>query len=314
MAQQPETTNDNVNVTLPEVTPIWHAGALDEGNVSDDPVYSELTAALYGSSWYGRVTPEELEFYRAWIDGSRTLEVGSGTGRLSIPLLQAGCDVYGLEISTVMLGQLRSTLSAEQGQRFICWNALQTPFPVDDETFGAVIIPFSSFSLMHNHVQDPGENRMFHEFYRVLRPGGLVILNDARTYKHDRNRGMASFGQQELDGKSDQSMTGVVQDDTLILTFEQWHPDHGEIKEEWISTFYLQDTRLVPQLVMRQREIRYTRVRDGEVLEAHHEVIPVWDVSEYPLLGEDANFEYLTQEVTPSFHVSDTVNHIFRKT
>ncbi|MEQ9482745.1 hypothetical protein [Coleofasciculus sp. F4-SAH-05] len=53
-------------------------------------------------------------------------------------------------------------------------------------------------------------------------------------------------------------MQGWVDNDTLILTFKQQHPKQGEIKEEWISKFSLKETRIIPKLVIREREIVFT--------------------------------------------------------
>jgi len=256
-----------------------------------------------------------VDYYRGYIQDGITLEIGCGTGRLLVPLFQAGCNIYGMDISAPMLEKLKSQLPSADRHRVVQWSTLETPYPVDDESFDRVIIPFSSFGLMHEgHIDDLDENKVFHEFYRILRPGGLVILNDARIYVHDKSGNhKASIAQQELEGKQDKDMEGHVKDNKLFLTFKQHHPKHGEIKEEWISTFTLKKTRLIPALVIREREIVFTRLRDHQVLEKQHEIIPVWDAEDYPALGKDAGFEHVKTETTPKFHVSATVAHIFRK-
>ncbi len=285
-----------------------------ENSVMEEPVYSELTAELYGSSWYSRLSSAEIDYYRSYIQDGTTLELGCGTGRLLIPVFQAGCDIYGMDISAPMLERLKEKLPPDQRHRVIQWSILKVPYPIDDESLDYITVPFSSFSLMHDgYVERVDENTAFSEFYRILRPGGLLIINDARTYVHNKTGGSAAIAQQELDGKEDKDMEGCVKDNMLILTFKQQHPKHGEIKEEWISKFSLKETRIIPQLVIREREIVFTRVSDGKVLERQSETIPVWDVEDYPKLGKDAGFEYLKGEETPDFHVSATVNHIFKK-
>lgn len=295
------------------MTGIWQPIA-SENSAIEEPVYSELIAELYGSSWYGRLSAAEIDYYRSYIQDGTTLELGCGTGRLLIPLFQAGCDIYGMDISAPMLEGLKEKLPPDQHHRVIQWNALKVPYPIDEASLDYITVPFSSFSLMHDgYVDRVDENIACREFYRILRPGGLLIINDARTYVHDRAGGSGAIGQQELEGKEDKDMEGRVQDDLLILTFKQQHSEHGEIKEEWISKFYLKDTRIIPKLVIREREIIFTRVSDGKILERQSETIPVWDVQDYPKLGEDAGFEYVKSELTPDFHVSATVNHIFKK-
>lgn len=295
-------------------TCIWKTGLYEQAAASDECVYSDLTADLYANNWYGRLSQEEIQYYRSHIREAVTLEIGCGTGRIFIPLLECGCDMHGMEISEPMLNKLKSSLSPGDQHRVILWDALNTPYPVDDETFDMVTIPFSSFGLMHNnHIEKLDDNVMFHEFYRILRPGGLVILNEVRTYVHDRSGGMESIARQALQGKKDKDMQADVKGSKLFLTFHHYHPKHGAIKEELISSFSLKKTRLIPDLIIREREIIFTRVSDNKVLERHHEVIPVWDILEYPVLGNNANFKYLKKEETPKFHILATVNHIFQK-
>jgi ubiquinone/menaquinone biosynthesis C-methylase UbiE len=46
----------------------------------------------------------------------RTLEIGIGTGRISLPLLQEGVPVTGIDVSTRMMAQLRAKLNNEGGK------------------------------------------------------------------------------------------------------------------------------------------------------------------------------------------------------
>jgi SAM-dependent methyltransferase len=61
------------------------------------------------------VEPEELAFYRSWIenDGEPALDLGCGTGRLLLPMRRAGLRVDGCDISADMLARCRETADAE---------------------------------------------------------------------------------------------------------------------------------------------------------------------------------------------------------
>ncbi|MEQ9482744.1 class I SAM-dependent methyltransferase [Coleofasciculus sp. F4-SAH-05] len=178
------------------MTGIWKPISAENSAIAA-PVYSELISELYGSSWYGRLSSAEIDYYRRYIQGGTTLELGCGTGRLLIPLFQAGCDIYGMDISAPMLERLQEKLPADECHRVIQWNALNVPYPIDDGSLDLITVPFSSFSLMHDgYIDRVDENIAFREFYRILRSGGLVILNDARTYIHDKAGGSAAIAQQ----------------------------------------------------------------------------------------------------------------------
>ena len=295
---------------------IWKFLPSDKTSQCEQTVYSELISELYATScWYGRLSQEEVDYYRGYIQDAITLEMGCGTGRLLVPLFQAGCNIYGMDISNPMLKKLKSLLPPKDRHRVVQWSTLETPYPVDDEIFERVIIPFSSFGLMHEgSIEDLDDNKVFREFFRILRPGGLVILNDARGYVYDKScHNIASIVQQEYDGKQYKNVKAQIKDNNLFLTFKHHHPKHGNIKEERISTFSLKKTRTIPALVIRERETVFIRLRDNQVLERKHEIIPVLDAEDYPVLGKNAGFEHLKTETTPRFHIYATVSHIFRK-
>lgn len=57
----------------------------------------------------------DVAVYRGYADyvGSPILELGCGTGRLLVPLAQAGLEVHGLDRSPAMLARARARLEAE---------------------------------------------------------------------------------------------------------------------------------------------------------------------------------------------------------
>nr|HMT12010.1 class I SAM-dependent methyltransferase [Ignavibacteria bacterium] len=63
------------------------------------------------------------DFYRDEISQTRgrVLEAGVGTGRIFLPALAAGADIYGLDYSERMLARLKEKLPANEHHRV--WNA-----------------------------------------------------------------------------------------------------------------------------------------------------------------------------------------------
>ena len=62
-----------------------------------DPVHYDLLAQM--------TAPDDLPFYRQLVEarGGPVLELGCGTGRVTLPLARLGVEVVGLELSSEML-------------------------------------------------------------------------------------------------------------------------------------------------------------------------------------------------------------------
>ncbi|MGB7874599.1 MAG: class I SAM-dependent methyltransferase [Anaerolineales bacterium] len=101
--------------------------------------------------------------------GARILEVGTGTGRISIPLLERGADLIGCDLSGEMLSRQRKKYSTA---RLVRADAARLPFPSNH--FNAVLI------VHVMHLIGPWKEAL-REFKRALKPGG-VFLN-VSTYE-----------------------------------------------------------------------------------------------------------------------------------
>jgi SAM-dependent methyltransferase len=112
--------------------------------------------------------------------GVRVLEIGIGTGRISIPLLALGANVSGVDISTRMMDRLRANLAARQAEQpGAPWGTLSlhqadmTALPFADGAFDAVV------AVHVFHLVYPWE-RALDEALRVLAPGGSLLLGNDR--------------------------------------------------------------------------------------------------------------------------------------
>lgn len=91
------------------------------------------------------------------------LDVGTGTGRISIPLLQHGADLIGCDISSKMLSRLQEKLpSARIAQ------ADASVLPFSTANFDAVL----TVHVLH---LIPPWREALHEFRRVLKPNGVYL-------------------------------------------------------------------------------------------------------------------------------------------
>ncbi|MFF2721908.1 class I SAM-dependent methyltransferase [Streptomyces sp. NPDC058011] len=113
------------------------------------------------------------------------LDMGCGTGRFTVLMAQAGARVSGLDISRAMLDQAHEKL-AEHGHAADLREGDMAHLPFDDASFDTVT---SMLALMHIPLED--RQAVFDEVYRVLRPGGRMLLGVKNTlieqfFKADR--------------------------------------------------------------------------------------------------------------------------------
>ncbi len=112
------------------------------------------------------------------------LELGCGTGRITLPLVQSGCTVCGLDNSERMLDQLarkaESQLNAEQRLR-LEWHLQDMKDYSLERRFNLILCPFGAFNYL---VEDEEQAGFFASTRKHLSRGGLFIL-DAFVPHHD---------------------------------------------------------------------------------------------------------------------------------
>jgi ubiquinone/menaquinone biosynthesis C-methylase UbiE len=99
---------------------------------------------------------------------ARILDVGTGTGRISVPLLERGADLIGCDLSTNMLRLLQEKLPAA---RIAQADASRLPFPTGQ---------FDIVLTVHVLHLIPPWREALREFRRVLVPGGTYL--NVRTW------------------------------------------------------------------------------------------------------------------------------------
>jgi len=112
-------------------------------------LYDSVIADFYDASPMVAGRMQDLLFYVAAAReyGAPVLELGCGTGRMLVPLAQAGFSVTGLDISTKMLEhaeQRRTLLGTAQRERIRLVPGDMTRFALGEQ-FPLIIIPFRPF-------------------------------------------------------------------------------------------------------------------------------------------------------------------------
>ncbi|MFQ5648403.1 MAG: class I SAM-dependent methyltransferase [bacterium] len=122
-------------------------------------------------------TQVDVEFYLDYARqcGSPILELACGTGRLTIPLAEAGHEIYGVDFSENMLALCRGKIEGNnlvERIHLFCDN--MTRFDLPRKDFTLVFIPVRSF--MHLFTQSD-QLACLRRAFEHLRPGGLFIVD-----------------------------------------------------------------------------------------------------------------------------------------
>jgi SAM-dependent methyltransferase len=120
----------------------------------------------------------DIDWYRrrAKTVGGPVLELGAGTGRITIPIAEDGVTIHALDASAEMLGVLRrkvASLSDDVRGRITITEADMRSFELA-EKFALVICPFRAF--LHN-LTDDDRLACLGRVRAHLRPGGRLAFN-----------------------------------------------------------------------------------------------------------------------------------------
>ena len=200
--------------------------------------YGRLVAEVYeldkpvGKSFAG------LEYYTRQLAGvtGRILEPATGTGRVLIPLLEAGFTVEGLDTSPDMLALCRQHCR-DRGLDPVLREAAMTGLE-EPAAYQAIIIPAASIMLLDGRDEAP---RALAAFRGSLVPGGRLILDveapslvtepaTTRYWRRDPYLWTLQVMHTEYDPAANQT--------TSFLRYEKWR-DGGLVATE-LQRFRLQ--------------------------------------------------------------------------
>jgi SAM-dependent methyltransferase len=166
------------NVTR-RAQPLERQASSGEGVVSDQPQTWHYGLVARWWAEFNAADPDELAFYRAFVerDGQPALDLACGTGRLLLPLLRAGLDVDGCDLSPDMLALCR-----ERGERDGLAPRLyaQAMHALDLPRRYRTIFICGGFGLGGTREQDSETLRRCHHY---LAPGGTLVFDHHLPYE-----------------------------------------------------------------------------------------------------------------------------------
>ncbi len=130
--------------------------------------YGESFADVY-DEWYDDVSDAEATaaFISRFGPSQRVLELGVGTGRLSLKIAASGHFVVGVDASVSMLERFRSA------DRSWAVGADMAVLPVRSESFDTVLVATNTLFNLHS---EHGQQACLDESRRALRLGGRLIV------------------------------------------------------------------------------------------------------------------------------------------
>ncbi len=141
----------------------------------DEPVaatYDADEASMFAPEIIARTIKVLAELARAGSeDCPSALEFAIGTGRVAVPLLEAGVAVDGIDLSTAMLRQLRAKPGAD-GIRTLPGSFTEVDMGADYD------LVYLVFNTIGNVTTQDGQVECFANAARHLRPGGYFVVEN----------------------------------------------------------------------------------------------------------------------------------------
>lgn len=135
--------------------------------------YNEQEVRFYDIVYDKLLNKSGFNFYQEEVakTNGAVLEVGAGTGRILIPALNNGADIYGIEQSEFMLYKLQEKIPEKEYFRVSLQDARD--FSIDKK-FNLIIAPFRVFG----HLFTPEDQlKALNRIYEHLETGGKFIFD-----------------------------------------------------------------------------------------------------------------------------------------
>jgi SAM-dependent methyltransferase len=216
--------------------------------------YGNLSTEVYDLDKPVGTSFGEVEYYAQLLTGihGRVLEPAVGTGRVLIPLLQAGFDVDGYDTSPEMLAVCHERCR-ERGLEPSIREADMTTFIAPGE-YAAVIVPSGSITLLDGREQT---TRALESFRACLQPSGRLAIDVGAPQLVTESESMRSWAA-----------------GSLLWTLQTLHIEYDSVANQTT------------------RWLRYDKWDDGSLLASELQIFRLqhWSVNEFTTLLSEAGF------------------------
>ena len=190
----------------------WTQRSHDFGTVRKNELENEM-----GQRWL-----REIERFLPEGGSLDILDVGTGTGFFAVLLAQQGHRVEGIDLTPAMLEEAR-TLAKQRNLdiTFREMDAQNLAYP--DGTFDVVISRNLTWTL-------PDPQRAYASWFRVLKPGGVLLNFDAEYAAHVRSHSVQNRKVAPDSPYGHVGMTDALQQENDAITLSM---DIGQARPEW---------------------------------------------------------------------------------
>ncbi len=186
--------------------------------------------------------------------GGRVLELGSGTGRITVPLAKAGVPIVGVDRSAPMLAYARRRWRRRRGD----WQLPLTradirALPYADSSFQIVLAPYG---ILQSLIRDRDLSATLAEVRRVLARGGrfgIDLVPDVPNWKEYRRR-VSLKGLRRPGGAPITLVESVSQDRAKKLTIFDHEYTEGSGRERQVHRFSVTFRTLPVKTMLRRFE------------------------------------------------------------
>lgn len=141
----------------------------------------DLIAAFYDEDMGRNTDARDVAWYVAQAGaaaraagGAPVVELGCGTGRVTLPLAAAGLEIVAADRSAPMIGELARKAAAAGLAHRIAPVVLDMGRPALAGRFAAVLCPYSAFGYL---IEDEDRGRLLDWVRAALLPGGVFLLD-----------------------------------------------------------------------------------------------------------------------------------------
>ena len=190
----------------------WTQRSHDFGTVRKNELENEM-----GQRWL-----REIEKFLPKGRSLNILDVGTGTGFFAVLLAQQGHRVEGIDLTPAMLEEAR--ILAKQRNLDITFREMDAQnLAYPDGTFDVVISRNLTWTL-------PDPQRAYASWFRVLKPGGVLLNFDAEYAAHVRSHSVQNRKVAPDSPYGHVGMTDALQQENDAITLSM---DIGQARPEW---------------------------------------------------------------------------------
>lgn len=190
----------------------WTLRSHDFGAVRKNELGNEM-----GQKWL-----HEIETLLPEKGNLRILDVGTGTGFFAVLLAQAGHRVEGIDLTPAMLEEARA-LAAQRSLDIMFREMDAQALSYADESFDVVLSRNLTWTL-------PEPEKAYREWFRVLKPGGVLLNFDADYAANVRSHSVQNCKVAPDSPYGHIGMTDALQQENDAITLSM---DIGQLRPAW---------------------------------------------------------------------------------